>query len=237
MRILLDTNIFIPLEDSSLDIDEKLAELSRLASGKHQLLIHPATASDIARDKNEDRKNKILARLRKYPKLESPPGFAGEEENLLFGESKKENDHIDNLILLALHKNCVHWLVTHDEGIHKKAKGIGEEERVLTVDQVLSALLKRDSEDLKLYPNIKNVACHTLDISNAFFDSLRDGYDGFNKWFTEQCAMTGRYAWLCADKDNIHAICIYKSEENPIVNKEKKGVAREGAKTMYIQGR
>ena len=51
MRILLDTNIFIPLEDSSLELDEKVADLNRLASSKHQLLIHPATLLDLNRDK------------------------------------------------------------------------------------------------------------------------------------------------------------------------------------------
>lgn len=223
MRILLDTNIFIPLEDSSIDIDEALTELNRMISGKHQLLVHPATATDLANDKDKDRRKKILARLNKYPKLESPPTFSEGEEEALMGMPKKENDQVDNLILLAVHKNCVHWLVTRDEGIHKKANRLGEQERVLTVDQAISALSKSDTKELSLYPSIKNVLCHTLDLKNAFFDSLRESYD-FDKWFIEKCSKPGRYAWICADDTDIHAICIYKMENSPILTIERKGL-------------
>ncbi|GAB6142221.1 hypothetical protein JCM14076_29500 [Methylosoma difficile] len=224
MRILLDTNVFIPLEDSSIDIDTALAELNRIVSAKHQLLVHPATADDIARDKNEERRRKILARLDKYPSLESPPIFSEGEEEELIGIPSKDNDRVDNLILLAVHKNCVHWLITNDGGLHKKAKRIGEEDRVLTVEQAINTLLTLERQKLSLYPSIKNVACHTLNLKNPFFDSLRFSYDGFDNWFTDKCAKAGRYAWICADGERIDAICIYKQETDPIITVEKKGL-------------
>lgn len=66
MRILLDTNIFIPLEDSLLDLSSQIAEFNRLATGKHKLLIHPATHSDLDRDPDQDRKIRPQSRLPKY---------------------------------------------------------------------------------------------------------------------------------------------------------------------------
>lgn len=224
MRILLDTNIFIPLEDSSLEIDEKLAELNRLVSSKHQLLIHPATLLDINRDKNPERKRIIQSRLAKYQKLELPPELDDKLEKSLFGISKKENDSVDNLILYAVHSNCVHWLITEDRGIHKKAKNIGEDERVLTVDQAIISLDEDDHEELNLYPNIQDVPCHTLNLEDSFFDSLRTGYDKFDKWFNNQCAKTGRHAWVWLEPRDIQAICIYKSEEDPIVTSDNQGL-------------
>jgi rRNA-processing protein FCF1 len=230
MRILLDTNIFIPLEDSSIDIDDAIAELNRLASSKHQLLVHPGTAIDLCRDKNEDRKQKILARLNKYSQLESAPIFLEGEEESLLGSPKKDNDSIDNLILLAVYKNCVHWLITQDEGIHKKAKRIGAQERVLTVDQAITVLAKVEYPALKLYPSIKDVPCHSLNLKNPFFDSLREAYDGFDGWFVEKCSKTGRKAWVCANDNEIHAICIYNIERDPIVTVENKGLPGEALK-------
>ncbi|NOT83283.1 MAG: N-acetyltransferase [Methylococcaceae bacterium] len=230
MRILLDTNIFIPLEDSSIDIDHTLAELSRISSGKHQFLVHPATVDDINRDKDENRKLKILARLNKYPKLESPPAFKNEmEEEHLFGVQKKDNDRVDNLILLAIHNNCVHWLITQDQGIHKKSKIIGEQERVLTVAQAIAALSKFNLQESKLYPSIKDVPCHTLDIKNVFFDSLRESYN-FDDWFNNKCAKTGRKTWICSEGKEIHAICIYNLEVNPIITLENKGLLGKALK-------
>ena len=218
MRILLDTNIFIPLEDSSIDLSDKLAELNRLASGKHQLLIHPDTTLDINRDKDEERKKRILTRLSKYPELESPPELDNELEENLFGKPKKDNDTVDNRILYALKSNCVHWLITEDTGIHKKAKRIGEEERVLTVEQAIRILAEEDKEELNLYPNIQDLPCHTLDLLDNIFDSLRDGYDGFNNWYSNQCSKTGRRAWVWLEQNKIQAICIYKIEKDEIVN-------------------
>jgi rRNA-processing protein FCF1 len=230
MRILLDTNILIPLEDSSIDLDYAIAELNRLASSKHQLLVHHGTAIDLRRDKNEDRKSKILARLNKYSQLESAPVFLEGEEEGLFGSPKRGNDRIDNLILLAVYKNCVHWLITQDEGIHKKAKRIGAQERVLTVDQAITVLEKEASPTLKLYPAVKDVPCHSLNLTDPFFNSLRDAYDGFDDWFVEKCSKTGRKAWLCTNDNEIHAICIYNIEHNPIVTIENKGLPGEALK-------
>lgn len=230
MRILLDTNIFIPLEDSALDLDEKIAELNRLVSGKHQLLIHPATLLDLNRDKDLERSGKIKSRLAKYHELLSPPDLDKDLEIQLFGEPKKENDTVDNLILYALKSNCVHWLVTEDGGIHKKAKKIGEEERVLTVEQAITILAKQDSEELNLFPNIQDVPCYTIDLSNDFFDSLREGYDGFDDWFNNKCAKADRHAWVWLENEEIQAICIYKVEDSPIVNFEKQGLPGKALK-------
>lgn len=223
MRILLDTNIFIPLEDSLIEIGEKLAELNRLASGKHELLLHPATIEDIKRDKDDNRKKRSLARVKKYHVLEYPPEFKDGEELSLLGTSKKDNDRIDNIILLALHKNCVNWLITQDVGLHKKAKTIGQEERVFTVDQAITSLLRYESKELKLYQNIIDVPCHALDLKNIFFNSLRRSYE-FDNWYIEKCARTGRRVWVAGSIENIDALCIYNEENNPIITQDNKGL-------------
>ena len=233
MRILLDTNIFIPLEDSSIELTEKLAELSRLASGAHPLLIHPASYRDIARDKNEYRRNLMLRRLGKYKQLEAPPELDSETEEDLFGAPGKDNDSVDNLILYALHRSCIHWLITEDKGIHYKAKAIGEQERVLFIDDAIVVLSELVETNASLqHPHIEDVPCHALQISNPFFDSLRNGYGGaaFDKWFLQTCCQGGRRTWVCREGDDIHAICIYKPEENEIITNDNKALSGKGLK-------
>jgi rRNA-processing protein FCF1 len=224
MRILIDTNIIIPLEDIGVNFDEKLAELSRLASGKHELLIHPASYEDIERDKNEARRNAMLGRLKKYNQLIDPPKLEAETEARLFGNPVKPNDNVDNRILYAVNKDCVHWLISEDDGIHKKARNIDLAERVFQVEQVIAALLRLESESVNLYPHIDDVPCHALDLNNVLFDSLRDGYSGFDTWFKEKCCQTGRHAWICMANDSLAAICIYKNERSPIVTIENHGL-------------
>ena len=59
MNILLDTNIIIPLEDTSRILDSSFAELRKLsAEQQHCLYIHPIQFEDIKRDKNLERQKK-----------------------------------------------------------------------------------------------------------------------------------------------------------------------------------
>ena len=70
MRFLLDTNVIIPLEDSSKILERPLAEFIRSAKdNNHVLLYHPATIDDINRDKNSNRRKISLSRLVKYSSL------------------------------------------------------------------------------------------------------------------------------------------------------------------------
>jgi hypothetical protein len=51
-------------------------------------------------------------------------------------------------------------------------------------------------------------------VHQSFFDSLRDGYTGFNKWYL-RAAQAQRKAWCISDGDTVKAICIYKKENTP----------------------
>lgn len=223
MKILIDTNIIIPLEDSSLELKEKFAELCRLTSGTDQLLIHPSSYEDINQDKDEIRRNNMLARLSKYILLKDLPHLSENDELNLFGKPRKRNDEADNLILYSLYKQCAHWLITEDAGLIKKSRVIGENDRVLTVEQAINALKKRSSEENVRYPLVEDALCRTLDIKNPVFDSLRNGYSGFDEWFDDG-AREGRKAWLCRDGDAVHSLCIYKIENDEIVTNDNRAL-------------
>jgi len=126
MRILLDTNIFIPLEDSSKVLDDSLCDLVKLANQHgHHLLVHPASKEDIARDSDGQRRAISLSRINKYPLLESPPDLSSEKLLVLGLSQSKDNDRVDNLILYALLRDAVDLLVTEDRGMHKKSIQLG----------------------------------------------------------------------------------------------------------------
>lgn len=67
MNILLDTNIIIPLEDTNRVLDSSFAELRKLSTEQqHCLYIHPMQFDDINRDKNQERREIVLSRLKQY---------------------------------------------------------------------------------------------------------------------------------------------------------------------------
>lgn len=72
MNILLDTNIIIPLEDTSKILDSSFAELRKLSvEQSHCLYIHPMQFEDINRDKNQERRKIVLSRLKQYSQIEN----------------------------------------------------------------------------------------------------------------------------------------------------------------------
>jgi GNAT superfamily N-acetyltransferase len=192
-----------------------LANFVRLAGvGGHQLLYHPASVADIERDKDAQRRDRTLARLQTYSRLEGTPASP------LNTTGTSPNDACDNDILYSLECDAVHALVTEDREIHAKAKNRGLADRVYTI-QTAEDWLKRLHEPLRVVlPNIEEEPLHALTpvLSSAFFDSLRLGYQGFDDWFRRK-ARENRMAWVYRDhQGELGAICIYATQEDESIN-------------------
>lgn len=215
MRILIDTNILIPLEDTAGILSAAYAELNRISQEQnHQIIVHPGSLEDLARDKNDVRKQILLSKADKYTILESPPTPDAQEVSDLGLITNSHNDRIDNLILFAIFKHAAHLLITEDRGIHAKARRLGIADRVHYAQQALNFLkdLHRVIE-VKL-PDISHVPLHNIDYRQSFFDSLRANYPEFDDWYRGKSA-EGRKAWSVTDDHGLlAALLIYKDENN-----------------------
>lgn len=217
LRLLLDTNILIPLQDSYVSLNVNLQNLIRLANiGGHQLLYHPASIEDFQRDPNTERRDRTLPRLGQYQRLENTPVCpwnTGKES---------PNDACDNEILYALECEAAHALITEDKGIHAKAKARGLSNRVYYI-QTAEDWLRRLHERAEVrLPNIEDVPLYSLtpELSSGFFDSLREDYKTppFDNWFRKK-SQEGRRAWLCRnDAGALGGICIYTIQEDEEIN-------------------
>ncbi len=216
MRLILDTNILIPLEDSQLPLQESLANFVRLArENGHQLIYHPASEDDIREDTNEDRRHQTLGRLKQYTRLEHRPPCPWNHAGL------KRNDVADNEILYALECDAAHALVTEDKGIHGKAKARGLEDRIYTIQTAEDWLRRLHEKSTIQLPNIEDVELYSLtpNLSDDFFDSLREGYKGFDQWFRKK-ARDGTRAWVAWEHaGKLGAVCIYDQQQNEIITK------------------
>ena len=131
MNVLIDTNILIPLEDTSRTLDPALAEMRRMSEQNgHVLFTHPSQKEDIQRDKDKKRRDIMLSRLKQYQTIPSPPPLSLDELEQYGWSQANDNDRIDNLLLHALGRGAVHFLVTDDKDIHKKAKQVQVQEQV-----------------------------------------------------------------------------------------------------------
>ena len=215
MRVLLDTNIIINREDDKIIEEDLQILLSTMSSLRISIVLHPKSIEDIKKDKDTERKKIILSKFKTYALLEDFPRPTTEFYTII-GKPVKQNDIIDSYMLIAVNNNAINFLITEDNGIHRKAKLIGISDRVLKIIEALEIFKEGLPREIKLPPALRETAMSSLDINDPIFDSLRMDYPDFNKWFMEKC-QEGRKCWINTRNNGLlGAILIFKTEKEPI---------------------
>ena len=217
MRLILDTNILIQLEDSQVSLSDNLANIDRIArENGHELVYHPASEDDINRDADSGRRSRTLQHLKRYTRLATGPPCPWNTPDT------SPNDTCDNEILYALHRNAAHALITEDHGIHAKASAKNLSNLVYTIQTAEDWLKRLYATKPVPLPNIEEVALHTLtpQLNERFFDTLRGDYQNFDRWFKEK-AREGRKAWVYRLSDGgLGAICIFAHQVDEKITDE-----------------
>ena len=218
MKVLFDTNIFIALETPGEVLPDTLSDMVRIARELHyDICYHPAQIEDLMRDKNEQRKAAQLSRIKQYPPLQNPPILSAGELWALGWKQSDEHDRVDNLLLFSVKRSAVSFLVTEDRGIHKKAVKAGLSDRVFFIEDFLAYLRNAQRTEgfvsAGTYVSVGKKFLYEIDVEDVFFDSLRQGYRGFNDWYHRK-SEEGRQAWAILSGRVISALCIYKEERD-----------------------
>ena len=215
MKVLFDTNVFITLETPGVVLQETFSDMVRIARELHyDIFYHPAQIEDLMRDKDDVRRAAQLSRIKQYSALESPPFVLDEDLKVLGWRQNNDHDKVDNLLLFALKRGAVSFLVTEDRDIHKKAHSSDLSDRVFFVEDFLAYLRNAKGSDCTPTIEYNQVECrylYEIDVGNIFFDSLRRGYDRFNEWY-RKCSEQDRQAWVIQSGNTIRALCVFKKE-------------------------
>ncbi len=214
-RYLIDTNVFIGLEDDR-EIDPNFSKFLQLAS-KHsvKVFVHEAAKDDIARDRNESRRRVSLSKFEKFEPLSKVRGLTEADLAAKFGELRKPNDVVDATLLHTLSLGVADFLVTEDRKLHERARRHAPElsDRLLFVADATS-LLKSIYESVDVpIRYIEEVEAHTIPPDDPIFVSLRGDYDGFDIWW-KKCVEQLRKCWIVSRSrgDGIAGILIRKDE-------------------------
>ena len=218
MKVLFDTNVFISLETPGEVLPETLSDMVRIARELHyDICYHHAQIEDLMRDKDEQRKAAQLSRIKQYAPLQNPPIPTDADLMTLGWKQSSEHDKVDNILLFSLKRSAVSFLVTEDRGIHKKAAKSGLSDRVFFTEDFLAYLRNAQRTDVFAstgsYVSVEKKFLYELDVEDVFFDSLRQGYPGFNNWYHRK-AEEDRQAWAILSGRVISALCIYKEERD-----------------------
>ncbi|CAN5447824.1 hypothetical protein BH10BAC1_BH10BAC1_05890 [soil metagenome] len=212
MKLLIDTNILIHLEDHKV-INELFAKFYQISiSNKCDVYYHPQCLKDFKRDKDNERQQITISKLQKYVAMPSPATPTEEFINLV--GQKKENDEVDNIQLYQVVKGYVDYFITEDKGIQSKAVKVNVRERVLSIEDGLKVLNEQFTLVIPKHPLLNECSIREIEneLSDSFFDSLREGYDGFNDWFTK-CVRENRRCYILRVDKKLSAILIYHKEK------------------------
>lgn len=210
---LIDTNVIIGLEDHQTVEPAFASLLSIAAKHKVDIFVHEAARDDIAREKDLNRKAISLSKLDKFQILKKVRGLDPAVLEQDFGPLGRPNDIVDATLIHALEIGVADFLVTQDRGLHKRARRRSDElaGRVLFVADAVH-LLKTTYEPVETpIKYIEEVSAHTIPLDDEIFDSLREDYPPFDKWWRESCVRERRSCWVVYD-ERLAGLVVRKDE-------------------------
>lgn len=210
---LIDTNVFIGLEDDR-QVSEEVASFLALAN-KHNVgvFVHDVAKDDIARDNNVTRRSITLSKISKFQALKKVRGLKQEDLEAAYGSLAKPNDVVDATLLHALDLGATDFLITEDRGLHARARQHAAHlsRRVLFIADA-AALLVETYEPVEVpFRYVEEVGANEIPLTDDIFDSLREGYEGFDDWWREKCVKQHRRCWAVFD-EAIAGLIVRKDE-------------------------
>jgi predicted nucleic acid-binding protein len=211
MRLLLDTNIIIHREASTVvnqDIGVLFNWIDKLG---YQKCVHPTTLAEIQKHQDQKVVKTMSVKLSSYNQMQTEAPIGQHVKAVSDKVDKNENDWNDTKILNEVFCGRIDALITEDRKIHYKASLLNISDKVFTIDAFLE---KVNSENPKLTDykvlSVKKEYFGNIDINDPFFDSFKEDYVGFEKWFSKK---SEEIAYICLDdKNNILAFLYIKIE-------------------------
>lgn len=187
MKALLDTNIIIHREANKI-VSQDIGILYRwLDRGQYTKCIHSATIAEVKKNPNKETVNLFLVKLESYEVIEIPSPLQDEVKTVSEQFDTTDNDKVDTVLLNEVFVGRVDILITEDKKIHKKAQELGIQDKIFTIDSFLEKIFAEHPElvNYKVL-NVQKLKFGKIDLNDTFFNSLKEDYAGFDKWFIKK---------------------------------------------------
>lgn len=211
MKVLLDTNIIIHREASKIintDIGILFNWIDKL---KHSKYIHPLTIEELNRNIDPKTVETMNVKIGSYNIIKNlaPLGDTIKEVGNKFDITP--NDINDTIILNEVFCDRVNILISEDKKIHTKANLLGISNRVFKIDQYLEKVTAENPDlvDYKVLA-VKKVDFAKVKIEDTFFDSFREDYQGFDKWYNKK---SDDISYACYHNEVLSAFLYIKVED------------------------
>lgn len=210
MRLLLDTNILIHREGRTV-VREDIGVLFRwMDQLRYEKWVHPGSLEEIERHADIDLVRTLRAKLGSYRAI-STPALDTPEVAALRANDKTPNDLLDTSLLAELVAGRMDVLITEDRGIHRKAAILHLAQSVFTIDAFLEKVTAEnpDLADYKVL-SVRKTRFAKVDPRDSFFDSFRQDYPRFERWFARKAE---EFAYVCTGGNGKCVAFLYLKRE------------------------
>lgn len=210
MRVLLDTNIVIHRETSRV-INDDIGKLFRwLDQLKYDKCIHPLSVEEIDGYSDKEVVKSFKIKIDNYHILKTIAPLDESFKNLVGKDDQTPNSRNDTKLLNELHKDRIDIIITEDRGIHKKAQLINSSDKVFTIESFLEKV-NAENPSFVNYDTlaVKKVFFGNVNLQDNFFDSFREDYINFDRWFNRK---SDDLAYVCEENGLILAFLYLKIE-------------------------
>jgi predicted nucleic acid-binding protein len=211
MRILLDTNVIIHREASTV-VREEIGLLFNWLDRLHYAkCIHPITINEIRKHKDPKVVESFNIKLQNYIELKTEAPETAEIAKIRQSDAG-QNDSNDTSVVKEVFSKRVDFLITEDRGIHAKAKLLGIADRVFTIDDFLEKVTAENPSlsDYKIL-SVRKELFGNINLGDKFFNSFRRDYPAFDTWFNRKADET---AYICkSEKEELLAFLYVKFED------------------------
>lgn len=212
MKALLDTNIIIHREAGRV-INQDIGILFKwLDKAKYEKCVHPVTIEEINKNPNKETVQTFNAKLGSYETLRTVAPLSDEVAKVAAPYDRNENDKNDTILVNEVFNERVDVLITEDRKIHAKGKDLSISEKIFTIDSFLEKIVSEHPELVDY--NVLDVTKKyfgELDLKDTFFDSFREDYVGFDKWFN--CKANDAIAYITLNKGKLLSFLYMKIED------------------------
>ena len=211
MKALLDTNIVIHRETQHI-LNKDIGVLFKwLDKGQYTKCVHPVTLKEIEKNSNKETVKTLIVKLNSYEILKTTTPLRDEVKQVSKKIDKNENNKNDTVLLNEVFCERIEFLITEDRKIHTKAAMLDIGDRVFTIDSFLEKVVSENPElvDYNVL-SVKKKLFGEINLEDPFFDSFKEDYKGFEKWFIKKSDET---AYVTINKGNILSFLYLKIED------------------------
>lgn len=187
MKALLDTNIIIHRETPNVRNLSIGTLFKWLDKAHYEKCVHKVTVEELKKNSNKETRDSFNAKIQSYVLLNMVAPMRQEVYKVSQEIDVTDNDKKDTILLNEVYCSRVDILISEDKKIHLKAQRLGIEDKVYTIDSFLEMVVS-EFPDLINYKvlAVKQEYFGNIDLSDSFFDSLKEDYPGFVKWFNKK---------------------------------------------------